>query len=107
MMPNTVKFDTWDEGTRGAARFVTTVEITGQSAADLPATALHRFACYYILGHLNQGSLVEACQSLWDIYTWQQEQAQRGPAPAPQVHVVATRPMLTPVESRRLVIGDD
>src|SRR2546426_12838797 len=75
MTRKTITLGTLDRDARGAARFVTIVEMTGSSQADLPSAAACRLACYYMLGHLNEASLLTACNSLADIYSWQVERA--------------------------------
>ena len=60
-----------DEGTNGKVRFLNTVEITGRREADIPQIALYRIACYLLLSYFDEKSLVDAYQSLTDIYSWQ------------------------------------
>lgn len=105
--PKTITLDTLDEGAGGAARFITTVEMTGASPTDLPSAAVCRLACYYMLSRLNETSLVTACHSLADIYSWQIERA-RWPTPVPaEIRVVKSAPIMRRVQSRPFVISDD
>ena len=32
-----------------------------------------RLACYYLINHLDNKSIIEACESLYDIYKWQSQ----------------------------------
>jgi hypothetical protein len=83
-LPNYLQWSAVDEGTDGRVRFLTTVEISGQNLSDIPESALCRLACYYLIGHLDTMSLANACQSLGDIFSWQQNRLTAVlPAPTP------------------------
>ncbi len=60
----------------GKIRFHTTLDITGQVPAEVRFNAFCKLVCIYLVSHLNQESLIEACESLRDIYTWQSEKAE-------------------------------
>jgi hypothetical protein len=104
----TLTLDTLDKGAYGTTRFITTVELTGNgSTADIPATVAYRLACYYMLGHLHEVSLRTACHSLWDIYSWQLEQARALPPAEAEIRVIKNNPKVTPVQSRPFIISDE
>ena len=90
-MPEKVTFDTFDRGTRGSARFLTTIEMTGSDPANMPITAMCRLVCHYMLGHFGQAALLHACDSLSDIYLWQIEQEQ-APTPLGQPFAAIEQP---------------
>jgi hypothetical protein len=58
-----------DEGAGGRAQFLTTTQITGQTLADLPQAALYRLICLYLIGHLNEKSLLAASEWLADAFS--------------------------------------
>src|SRR5438270_298915 len=49
-----------DEGTNGKVKFLTTVEVTGQTSTDVPQAAWYRMICYFLVSRLSEGSLGEA-----------------------------------------------
>jgi hypothetical protein len=71
-----------DQGPDGSARFHTTTEFTGQTTADLPRAAVYRLICLYLLGHLNEKSLIGATEWLAEIYTGQVAQSKYVPVTA-------------------------
>jgi hypothetical protein len=60
-----------DEVSHGGAQFLTTTQVTGETMADLPAAAFSRMICLYLIGRLNEKSLLAASESLANIYIWQ------------------------------------
>lgn len=102
-----IELTTIDRGPLGSAQFRTTVDLTGDSRAQIPPVAAYRFICLYALGHLNEPSLREACQSLWDIYSWQIER-ENAPTPTPveRGFVKAAAPIRA-VERQPFTISDD
>jgi len=60
---NAFELSTVDEGPDGRVRFLTTAEITGASIADLPQPALCRMFCIYVVTHLSEKYLLDACHS--------------------------------------------
>ncbi len=81
--------------------------MTGTNPADVPSTAVYRLVCYYILGHLNEDSLMTACNSLVDVYSWQLEQARAvRPAP-PEIRIISARPTVKYVERQPFLISND
>ena len=67
----TFRWGVVDEGAHGGAQFLTTTQITGETMADLPAAALSRIICFYLIGRLNEKSLLAASEWLADLYAWQ------------------------------------
>ncbi len=63
-----------DETTDGAVRFRTTVDIDVATPDQVLLNAWHRMICFYVVGRLTGESLLDACQSLADIYAWQLDQ---------------------------------
>jgi hypothetical protein len=45
--------------------------MTGDDISAIAPTALCRIICHYVIGHLTDASLMDACQSLTEIYAWQ------------------------------------
>jgi|SRR5215471_6642219 len=74
---NAFELSTVDEGPDGRVRFLTTAEITGASIADLPQAALCRMFCIYVVTHLSEKYLLDACHSLAEIYSWQINEAKQ------------------------------
>lgn len=88
-----------DEGTDGKAHFVTTIDVTAPTPADLPEVAVHRLVCCYVIMRLSDKALADACEKLTDIYSWQiaQENAPRQVShirrtPGPKVRRVERSP---------------
>lgn len=58
----------------GNVLFSTTVDVSGALPPDEQLTAFCRVACIYLITRLSKSGLMDACNSLYDIYVWQQEQ---------------------------------
>ena len=59
-----------DRGTDGAVEFNTRITLTGDHSSLLSAASLQRLVCYYVVGHLPDDALPQACESLTDIFGW-------------------------------------
>lgn len=57
----------------GAIQINTTVDVMGVLPPDLKLNTVCKMICIYLVSHLNQKSLIEACESLGDIYASQRE----------------------------------
>lgn len=75
-----------DDACSGRVKFHTRMEVTEGTSGGIPASAMFTIACYYMLSRMNEKSLAEACQNLFEIYSWQD----RG---TPQVVSAAPRKM--------------
>lgn len=69
--PPTLEWSTTDESTTGKVEFLTKIDVTGEDIGAVSPAAFHRMVCFYVLTRLSEKSLVEACQSLIGIYSWQ------------------------------------
>jgi hypothetical protein len=85
----TVQLTAIDEGPDGKVKFLTTAEITGQSVSSLPQSALCRMFCMYVVTHLSEKYLLDACHSLTEIYSWQIGEGRPRPLPNRVYHPVA------------------
>jgi hypothetical protein len=104
--PVTLELLTVDDGPLGKAQFRTTVEITGDTAAQLSPSAVYRIVCLYVLGHLKEEPLREACQTLYELYEAQLEQMNTPPASTPNVQRINVAPIIKQVERPSFEIGE-
>lgn len=88
-LPNFLQWSAIDEGTNGKVRFLTTVELSGEKLADLPESSLYRMACYYLLGHLDDKSIINAYETLTDIFSWQADRLLSAPSAPHQQRIPA------------------
>ena len=68
---NTFELTATDHCAGGLIQFNTRMTMTGDDLSAIAPTALCRLVCYYVIGQLNEKSLMDACQSLVEIYAWQ------------------------------------
>jgi hypothetical protein len=68
---------------------LTTAEVTGQSLSDIPQAALCRIFCMYVVTHLSEKYVWEACHSLADIFSWQINEGQAPQIPQRKFHSVS------------------
>jgi hypothetical protein len=71
MPVNTVELTATDHCAGGLIHFNTRITMTGDDLSAIAPAALCRLICYYVIGQLNDRSLMDACQSLVEIYAWQ------------------------------------
>jgi hypothetical protein len=83
------QWSTVDETTDGRVQFVTMVDIDAPTPAHVSQDAWGRMLCFYVIGHLHGKALIEACQALADIYSWQIEKTH----PVPQIQESKRRPV--------------
>lgn len=70
-VPQTMVWSAAEEHGGEQIRFLTTAETTGETLAHIPAGAMRRMVCLYIVTHLVGKHLTEAHDALLDIYRWQ------------------------------------
>jgi hypothetical protein len=85
----TLSLSAVDEGPDSTVQFFTTAEITGQSLADLPHSAVCRIFCMYVVMHLSEKYLTDACHSLSEIYSWQIGEGRPHRLPSRAYHTVS------------------
>jgi hypothetical protein len=102
----TLELLTVDDDPLGKAQFRTTVEITGDTAAQLSPSAVYRIVCLYVLGHLKDAPLREACQTLYEIYECQMERMNAPPLSTPEVQRINEAPIIRQVERPPFHISD-
>jgi hypothetical protein len=73
-----------DEGPFGNVRLVTTAEVTGDSSEALPEATMRRIVGIYIMTRLSDKYLVDACDSLTEILSWQINEALQVASPVQQ-----------------------
>jgi hypothetical protein len=106
-LPQKLEMTTIDHGPSGSAEFRTKVEITGETLAQMPASAAYRVACLYALGHLDEVSLREAYQYLWGLYISQTEQANvQAPKPRERAFIKSISPLRV-IERQPFIIGEE
>src|SRR5271166_1195754 len=72
------------------AHFSATVDITGQLPPNLQQALFYRMICVYLIGHLHDKSLPEACETSLDIYKYQDAPDQDSTYVEPQARHVST-----------------
>jgi hypothetical protein len=72
------------------ARFSATVDVTGQLPHSLQQALFYRMICIYLIAHLHDQSLSEACEALFDIYKYQGAADQDLAYDEPQLRHVST-----------------
>jgi hypothetical protein len=97
---------TSDLGTFGSARFRTIVEMTGDIAGQLPADALSRIVCFYLLSHLKGAPLKEACEVLYEIYGHSLEKIKSAPSVPDMPQRIHTKPKIRPIERQPFYISE-
>jgi hypothetical protein len=81
---NTLELTATDRCAGGLVQFNTRMTMTGDDLSAIAPAALSRLICYYVVGQLSDKSLMDACQSLTEIYAWQNR-------PTPAVPEQSTR----------------
>src|SRR5262245_24352386 len=71
------------------ARFSATVDITGQLPPNIQQVLLYRLICIYLIAHLADRKLPEACETLFDICKYQDASDQEASYDEPQFRVLS------------------
>lgn len=93
-------------GRHGRVTFRTTVEHTGVQVSDLPVSAVYQFACYVLISRLNEKSLMEACENLYDLFNWQESASFPDTFSAPAITKRKVAPKRKIVEEAPFVLGN-
>lgn len=77
-----------DGDLHNGVHFVTETKVYGDAIRNLPAAALYRMVCFYLIGCLEESALKEACEALADMYSWQHESENLIPTPRGETYFV-------------------
>ncbi|MCW5714550.1 MAG: hypothetical protein KIT43_08580 [Bauldia sp.] len=97
---------TIDHGPHGSAHFRTTVEVTGDTIAYMPFSAMQRLVCLYFLGRMDESALDEACVTLRELYSHQEERLKADIDAPRDFHRLAAKPALRTIERQPFYISD-
>jgi len=80
-----------DETSGGKVLFQTTIDIDASDDSDISQEAWCRMASFFLLSRLSGKALLDACNSLAEIYSWQIEQVLPALPVAEQKRVTVSR----------------
>ena len=97
---------TTDETSLNSVHFDTQIEMTGDTAAEPPESAIYRLACHLVLAHLETNGLKEAYDSLLSIYEWQSDFAERPATDSTTITKIKAGPKIVRKETAPIEISE-